>query len=178
MYTRRTVDVICLNFWKAFNIVSHSTPVYKLGHYGLEVQTRCVKKCWDDRAQGVMVSGSYPSKGPVRSGVLSWDLSRICLNVLMSLSLTWWGHWSGASSSLQVSPKCGGPADMLEGKTVVQRDPGSLEKVWLVFQGPSWNSIRRNAKHCPWAGSSTDWEGTGWPPKIPSSLHYLVTLWS
>ena len=65
----RAVDIIYLDFCKAFDTVYHDL-VSKLGHYGLDGWTTTwVKNCSDDRARRTAVNGLYSIWRPVRSGV-------------------------------------------------------------------------------------------------------------
>ena len=65
------MDVIYLDFSKAFDSVSHSTLLEKLAAHGLD---RCslfwVKNWLDGQAQGVVVNGVRSCWWPVTSGVL------------------------------------------------------------------------------------------------------------
>ena len=64
------MDVIYLDFSKAFDSVSHSTLLEKLAAHGLD---RCslfwVKNWLDGQAQGVVVNGVRSCWWPVTSGV-------------------------------------------------------------------------------------------------------------
>ena len=64
------MDVIYLDFSKAFDSVSHSTRLEKLAAHGLD---RCslfwVKNWLDDQAQGVVVNGVRSCWWPVTSDV-------------------------------------------------------------------------------------------------------------
>ena len=66
----KAVDVIYLDFVKAFDSVSHSTLLEKLAAHGLG---RCslfwVKNWLDGQAQGVVVNGVRSCWWPVMSGV-------------------------------------------------------------------------------------------------------------
>ncbi|RMB89904.1 hypothetical protein DUI87_33678 [Hirundo rustica rustica] len=64
------VDVVYLDFSKAFDTVSHSTLLEKLAAHSLDRSTLCwVKNCLHGRAQRVVGNGAACSWQPVTSGV-------------------------------------------------------------------------------------------------------------
>ncbi|KAK4826877.1 hypothetical protein QYF61_011996 [Mycteria americana] len=66
----KAVDVVYLDFSKAFDTVSHSILLEKLAAHGLDRCTfRWVKNWLDGWAQRVVVNGVYSSWWPVTSGV-------------------------------------------------------------------------------------------------------------
>ncbi|KAK4810636.1 LOW QUALITY PROTEIN: hypothetical protein QYF61_007373 [Mycteria americana] len=66
----KAVDVVYLDFSKAFDTVSHSILLEKLAAHGLDGSTLCWVKNWlDGRAQRVVVNGVYSSWWLVTSGV-------------------------------------------------------------------------------------------------------------
>ncbi|TRZ09939.1 hypothetical protein HGM15179_017168 [Zosterops borbonicus] len=66
----RAVDVVCLDFSKAFDTVPHSTFLDKLAARGLDRSTLCWVKNWlHGQAQRVVVNGAVSSWWPVTSGV-------------------------------------------------------------------------------------------------------------
>ena len=64
------MDVIYLDFVKAFDSVSHSSLLEKLAAHGLDGCSLCWVKNWlDDQAQGVVVNGVRSCWWPVTSDV-------------------------------------------------------------------------------------------------------------
>ncbi|TRZ08081.1 hypothetical protein HGM15179_019027 [Zosterops borbonicus] len=60
----KAVDVVCRDFSKAFDTVSHSTPLDKLAARGLDRSTLCWVRNWlDGQAQRVEVNGAAPAGG-------------------------------------------------------------------------------------------------------------------
>ncbi|CAM4555731.1 unnamed protein product [Lepidochelys olivacea] len=66
----KAVDVLFLDFSKAFDTVSHSILASKLKKYGLDEWTiRWIESWLDCRAQWVVINGFMSSWQPVSSGV-------------------------------------------------------------------------------------------------------------
>ncbi|CAM4639999.1 unnamed protein product [Lepidochelys kempii] len=66
----KAVDMLVLDFSKAFDTVSHSILASKLKKYGLDERTiRWIESWLDCRAQRVVINGSMCSWQPVSSGV-------------------------------------------------------------------------------------------------------------
>jgi len=66
----RAVDVVYLDFSKAFDTVSHSILINKLRKCGLDERlVRWIENWLNGRTQRVVISGAEPSWRPVTSGV-------------------------------------------------------------------------------------------------------------
>ena len=67
---RSQVDLILLDFSKAFDMVNHEKLLYKLHYYGIRGQTLLwIKRFLDNRSQSVVLNGSTSNAIPVSSGV-------------------------------------------------------------------------------------------------------------
>ncbi|RMC06334.1 hypothetical protein DUI87_15765 [Hirundo rustica rustica] len=98
----RAVDVVYLDFNRAFDTVSHSTVLDKLAARGLDRSTLCWVRNWlDGRAQRVVVNGAASSWG--QAPVVS--LRGLCWGQLCSIFLltTWMRELSLSLVNLQMT---------------------------------------------------------------------------
>ena len=66
----KQIDAVLLDFSKAFDKVSHSKLVYKLGHFGVRGKTQAwIRDFLTGRTQAVVLRGETSDTVPVTSGV-------------------------------------------------------------------------------------------------------------
>ena len=135
------VDVIYLDFAKAFDKVPHKRLLEKLRQHGIDGKVLTWVSAWlNDRWQQVCIGGQYSSRRPVTSGVLQGSMLGLILFLIFINDLE-----SGLTSSVfkfADDTKILGTTRTSDNKDILQQD------LQLVVDCAKWWQVQFNTSKC------------------------------